>query len=427
MLRSQMNSTEEVSARVHVPFSIGKTVCSMSAGTANMEISGLKCINDGTTFLSKPQRKPDMLSPGRNACYEGNSSRTGIGRASTVADNGKERIAPSTNIAIESNNSLTSRKTYNMPSKDDQLASSEHEHLPEDGPSQSAGGGSGSDCGKIVRSYLTEPNGNLEPMEGLSSVTVDFEVENGYGSDPKACSLTPDVLQDKINRTGSLALELDGIPLWGFISIRGRRPEMEDAVAAVPRFLQIPTRMLMVDNDMNGMNRNATNLTAHFFGVYDGHGGSQVSNYCSQRLHLALADQIEHVRSCLCNEAIKDCWQEQWKKAFSNCFLKVDSEVGGSGRGTTESNSSDPESHSEPIAPETVGSTAVVAIVCSTHIIVANCGDSRAVLYRGKMAMPLSVDHKVTSGPFSFNLYEVPLDILKDICLLNTSIFLTAR
>lgn len=49
----------------------------------------------------------------------------------------------------------------------------------------------------------------------------------------------------------------------------------------------------------------------------------------------------------------------------------------------------------KPVAPETVGSTAVVALVCSSHIIVANCGDSRAVLCRGKEPMALSVDHKV--------------------------------
>lgn len=34
------------------------------------------------------------------------------------------------------------------------------------------------------------------------------------------------------------------------------------------------------------------------------------------------------------------------------------------------------------------------ALICSSHIIVANCGDSRAVLYRGKEPMSLSVDHK---------------------------------
>lgn len=37
----------------------------------------------------------------------------------------------------------------------------------------------------------------------------------------------------------------------------------------------------------------------------------------------------------------------------------------------------------------------MVAILFSSHIIVANCGDSRAVICRGKQPIPLSVDHKV--------------------------------
>lgn len=57
-----------------------------------------------------------------------------------------------------------------------------------------------------------------------------------------------------------------------------------------------------------------------------------------------------------------------------------------------------------PVAPESVGSTAVVAVVCSTHIIVANCGDSRAVLCRGKTSMPLSVDHKVGGSILSYRI-----------------------
>lgn len=68
--------------------------------------------------------------------------------------------------------------------------------------------------------------------------------------------------------------------------------------------------------------------------------------------------------------------RKEWDRAFIDCFKKVDDET-------------------EEIAAETVGSTAVVAVVSSSHIIVANCGDSRAVLSRGKQAMPLSVDHKV--------------------------------
>lgn len=36
----------------------------------------------------------------------------------------------------------------------------------------------------------------------------------------------------------------------------------------------------------------------------------------------------------------------------------------------------------------------MVAVVCSSHVVVANCGDSRAVLCRGKEPVPLSLDHK---------------------------------
>lgn len=86
-----------------------------------------------------------------------------------------------------------------------------------------------------------------------------------------------------------------------------------------------------------------------------------------------------------------DTVQVQWEKAFTNCFQKVDDEIGGKTSITIDGSNAP----SGPIAPETVGSTAVVALICSSHVIVANCGDSRAVLYRGKEAIPLSNDHKV--------------------------------
>src|SRR2546429_148880 len=109
-------------------------------------------------------------------------------------------------------------------------------------------------------------------------------------------------------------------------------------------------------------------------------------------MHLALAEEIES----LCDVNSRSSWQEKWKKAFSNCFLKVDAETGRSCKTTKSSDTDDSEVRSGPVAPETVGSTAVVTIVSPTYIIVGNCGDSRAVLCRGKVAMPLSVDHKVS-------------------------------
>ncbi|KAK9073864.1 hypothetical protein SSX86_006458 [Deinandra increscens subsp. villosa] len=188
--------------------------------------------------------------------------------------------------------------------------------------------------------------------------------------------------------TGTVArsvFEVDCVPLWGFTSICGRRPEMEDAVATVPRFLKVPIQMLTGGHG-DRLNKTLSHLTTHFFGVYDGHGGAQVANYCSTRLHTALQEELEPLmeswggnESSVSND--NNC-QEMWRKAFANCFLKVDEEIGGK------------QGNHETVAPETVGSTAVVALICSSHIVVSNCGDSRAVLCRGKEAMALSVDHK---------------------------------
>ncbi|CAA6666187.1 unnamed protein product [Spirodela intermedia] len=182
------------------------------------------------------------------------------------------------------------------------------------------------------------------------------------------------------------SLVSDCIPFWGHVSICGRRPEIEDAVAIVPRFSEIPLQLLagphLVDG---GLETNPTQSIGHFFGVYDGHGGAQVANYCQERVHLALYEEIRNLGKL-----------QTWESAFTKCFIKVDAEVDGraerGGSDTSQQNSCVVPAN--PVAPETVGSTAVAAVLCSSHIIVANCGDSRAVLCRSKRALPLSVDHK---------------------------------
>ena len=122
----------------------------------------------------------------------------------------------------------------------------------------------------------------------------------------------------------------------------------------------------------------------------------QVANYCRDRIHVALVEEIGSIKDNLSDGTSMECRQVQWEKTFTSCFLKVDDEIGGKGsRGMIGSNDDASVASFEPVAPETVGSTAVVALVCSSHIVVANCGDSRAVLCRGKEAMALSADHKV--------------------------------
>ena len=124
----------------------------------------------------------------------------------------------------------------------------------------------------------------------------------------------------------------------------------------------------------------------------------QVADYCRDRLHATLVEELSRIEGSVSGANLGAVeFKKQWEKAFVDCFTRVDDEVAGkasrAGGGGDAGTSSAPVT--DPVAPETVGSTAVVSVICSSHIIVSNCGDSRAVLCRGKQPVPLSVDHKV--------------------------------
>uniref|UniRef100_A0A1D1YAG8 protein-serine/threonine phosphatase n=1 Tax=Anthurium amnicola TaxID=1678845 RepID=A0A1D1YAG8_9ARAE len=247
-----------------------------------------------------------------------------------------------------------------------------------------------------VKSALSS---NLQIVSGPASgeVNLKMSVVARCDSSLRVLPILQQVVQ-KIPTGGESWCSLptfDQVPPWGHVSMCGRRPEMEDALAVVPRFVEIPLWMLTGACSVDGgLNQSLTHLIGHFFGVYDGHGGAQVANYCREHIHVALAEEIRKIEETPECSDDDDC-QKQWASAFTNCFLKVDAEIGGTINEDAGAAQQDTIPCSvEPIAPETVGSTAVVAVLCSCHIIVANCGDSRAVLCRGKQPLPLSVDHK---------------------------------
>ncbi|XP_047972212.1 probable protein phosphatase 2C 6 [Salvia hispanica] len=255
----------------------------------------------------------------------------------------------------------------------------------EDGSSSLEGDALADSCGSLsVVSDTSSLCGDdfLSFEANFSEVEKELaSISRNPGNDvPVSKASTTDVRLDKgvAGRGSRSFFEVDCVPLWGLSSVCGRRPEMEDAVTTLPRLLKIPIRMLTGDQGVDGGTTCLSHLTGHFYGVYDGHGGSQVANYCGDHLHLALNEELDVMINNLDDNA--SC-EEKWRRAFTRSFLKVDDEIGG-------------KASLEPLAPETVGSTAVVALVCSSHIIVANCGDSRGVLYRGKEAIALSIDHK---------------------------------
>ncbi|XP_071722431.1 probable protein phosphatase 2C 6 [Rutidosis leptorrhynchoides] len=158
---------------------------------------------------------------------------------------------------------------------------------------------------------------------------------------------------------------------WGFTSVIGRRKEMEDAVAVVPAFMS-RTCYHVGGCTAPGSRTSGEVSPVHFFAVYDGHGGAQVAEFCKERMHRVIAE--EWGRETINGD---DEWKKKWESAFSDGFQRTDDEV-----------------FTGEVAPDMIGSTAVVVVVSGCQIITSNCGDSRALLCTETQTIPLTVDQK---------------------------------
>jgi len=116
-----------------------------------------------------------------------------------------------------------------------------------------------------------------------------------------------------------------------------------------------------------------------FFGAFDGHGGTQVSEHASKNLHKKI---LENFRAKQVQPASRD---EKIKSAVQEAFLTIDSELlGQSTRKKFESQ----------------GSTALVALLhgnpklgTALRLVLAHVGNTRAVLCRAGQAVAVTEDH----------------------------------
>ncbi|CAL0334852.1 unnamed protein product [Lupinus luteus] len=163
--------------------------------------------------------------------------------------------------------------------------------------------------------------------------------------------------------SGTEVIEQLPPPKFGITSVCGRRRDMEDSVSVHPFFSQ---------------------QEFHYFAVFDGHGCSHVATMCKERLHQILNEEIR--------EAREKNMELEWKKVMEKGFGLMDDEV----QKRSHSDNQSLRCRCELQTPhcDAVGSTAVVVVVTPEKIIVSNCGDSRAVLCRKGVAIPLSSDHK---------------------------------
>lgn len=105
------------------------------------------------------------------------------------------------------------------------------------------------------------------------------------------------------------------------------------------------------------------------FSIFDGHGGRQVSDHCSERIGDELTKEINKAQS------------SDLSNALEQVFLRIDNEC-------------------RLIDADNTGSTACVAVTRIEKgqrvLYVANLGDTRAIISNNGVAERLSYDHRAT-------------------------------
>jgi len=213
---------------------------------------------------------------------------------------------------------------------------------------------------------------------------------NGAGKGRGKAKVPPVCKRDKTSHEGG------GMGLrWACSEMQGWRPAMEDANCAI---VPMPTP-----------------LEAYaLFGIFDGHGGSQVSRIVADELpemvHSCAAGLAEELE--LADPDAEEVLDRQTliEKALAIALPDLDSKLRAQGEGLPcelASNLMPQLAKFQPAvqnAYSLIGSTAVVAAIetdpqtCKpVRITVANLGDSRALLCRSGVAMPLTEDHKPES------------------------------
>ena len=148
---------------------------------------------------------------------------------------------------------------------------------------------------------------------------------------------------------------------YGVSAMQGWRVEMEDAHIA--------------KGSIEGLEDHG------FFAVFDGHGGKEAALLSARDMMQKVREMPEYREYC----SAPSSDHALLGRAMTNAFLSIDVDLR---EQLWESDKLERPDHS--------GCTAIAAIVTPTHIVVANCGDSRSALAVASedIAVPMSEDHK---------------------------------
>lgn len=271
------------SAAVSVRLSLGNPVCENSGMATHVEITRLKLVTDAASLLSDTAKVMSSDSP-RSDDTKGDAHMVTVLASAQCGG-----AADLSKVSPKDGNRLTAAgDAMTHENEEDEILSvvedsngiiNEGLLVLNAGSEISLPNSVEIESGRILAKAIILGESSIEQVPTtevlLTAVNSDAKIPDGPGLE--ASEVVIKLPSEKNLTKGSRSVfELDCIPLWGSVSICGNRREMEDAIAAEPRYMKIPIKMLIGDRVIYGMSQSLTHLTGHFFGVYDGHGGSQV-------------------------------------------------------------------------------------------------------------------------------------------------------
>lgn len=284
---------EEMSPAVAVTLSLGNSVCDKSGIATHVEFTRLKLLTDtGNVPLDSSKLvSSESVSCGNGSINEAISAVRivtmsaqennggGADLFTMLPGNGNSCVANDAIVQVrEEDDVLLVEADSNGITNEELLALSVDSGISLPDVMKIENVGDGQIVGKPI--ILVESSAGQVPSGEVNVAAVSPVSEISDKSELMSSTVVFQSHREKnVGKGGRSVFELDCIPLWGSVSICGRRPEMEDAIATIPRFMKIPIRMLIGNHMSNGISESLTHLTSHFFGVYDGHGGSQVHRF----------------------------------------------------------------------------------------------------------------------------------------------------
>ena len=159
-------------------------------------------------------------------------------------------------------------------------------------------------------------------------------------------------------------------------------------------------RKRMEDAHINDLDLGPSNNT-HIFGVFDGHGGSEVAKFVANHFTEEFLKNPSYLRN-----DIKKALEENYQK-MDNLMLEKEGKKSKEEAAKIKENNKnaqiemlrqviDPKEQPDAQISMFTGCTANVLIVQDKKLFFANAGDSRSVVCKKGQAIPMSTDHKPT-------------------------------